>query len=623
MGKLWKTEKVKEYFGLSNLEYNHLAREIKKLADNSSLREGPALIRQLQELEQSSDVSPMLHRVHGDWLAIEQGLLAMFRKARHACRNTAHRKRNKVTASSKNSKVPKDSSMPTASQRSTLRERWDAAKEQVASAFEEMRRASEVSHHVEHLFRDRSLCFPDPVVLHDGCTLETAISMVEEKLDYNRAQQSILPPVVVSSPATQAELLTPQSPLKQKCIFWVTYYDDSDEIAEKAISALKSALENESEAWQTQHPKGSSTVSVPMCILKERFRSWFDSSAPKSTPVLCQKLREVAALHATVDDLRIYDTAKIRTMQICDVSSALKATQMLENPLSHADKRASRSKPKSMTARKRTELLDQFVDHLSAFPWNFLALHGMEKYFERLGPPVPLFDAPSIKHIEPMLDVLDKRSFVLIGEKSSCSGLHLDLLNGTWIRMLYGAKAWLVCDFGAKENTAFFDSAKAGKPMSVGQMFCIPLVQGSDGFMLAGQLCAHAVVGTQNTICYGSHYMDAHVLPATIPNLVQIFKHPILANEQIPNSATEVAAKVRSIVEANPSFFNGCDAAKLSDDLKTLHGVVCDKITCNCRPSEGCDEDCKCAEASAVKIVGCTQACPCGGSCCVRSEEAL
>ena len=509
--------------------------------------------------------------------------------------------------------------------------RWEEAKDRVRNTFEQMKAADEVSHHIKHLYATRPLCFPEPVILPDGCTLADAIKLVEDDFAYSRLQQSILPAVVISTEATKASLLSSRSPLKEKCIFWITFSRNTMAHRVRALNALSAALESSTEGWQMQSPRGVGTISVGVSALRERFRRWFDPTTETTpmSPTLRSIFHDTLSSADTVTEefLRCYDAKKAalrnleatKALNASSASIALAATEVLmktdpeKRGLKRAAKRNSRSRRPAMQPRTRKELLSLFHNHMLHFPWNFLAPEGIGQYFDDIGDSMEFLKAQSIRMMDPILELLDKRNFTLVAEKLSCSGLHLDLLNGTWIRVLHGAKAWLICDLGCVENSCYFDDLKETRPMSMGQMFCIPLVEGTNGDMRSGHLCGHAVIGLEDTICNGGHYIDGHMLPSVLKNWLKIFGNPAVTNEHIPNGATKALETIRAIAE-DPSLLG--EHEEVEEALTKLESLLNDFIVCRCA-SGSCGQGCFCSEVegSDVKLPGCTSRCPCGGAC--------
>jgi hypothetical protein len=149
------------------------------------------------------------------------------------------------------------------------------------------------------------------------------------------------------------------------------------------------------------------------------------------------------------------------------------------------------------SAYKTDIQLQETREKLDNIYWNLLSVNqtmrDADAPLKAYDPPGQMFDLPRFATVNSIIQARD-RPFVLVGEQAAFSDLHADILNGTWVQVLAGMKAWFaytgdlneetidqIVDFAAlqEDDVADQDSSDTWTPDAQKDAPIIPLVPGT------------------------------------------------------------------------------------------------------------------------------------------------
>jgi hypothetical protein len=125
--------------------------------------------------------------------------------------------------------------------------------------------------------------------------------------------------------------------------------------------------------------------------------------------------------------------------------------------------------------------------------------------------------------------------FVLYGERYSFSGWHLDVLNGTWLTVATGFRAWFIYTgpWTGEEKHAFARAGAHWKPPSQ-HVEMILLHPGDTLIMRPGHPVVHCVLTLDDSIARGGMIWSAVDMEKIVSNIDFIISRPMTTNEHIP-----------------------------------------------------------------------------------------
>ncbi|OQN95079.1 hypothetical protein B0A48_18852, partial [Cryoendolithus antarcticus] len=131
-------------------------------------------------------------------------------------------------------------------------------------------------------------------------------------------------------------------------------------------------------------------------------------------------------------------------------------------------------------------------------------------------------------------DVESCGGFNLLGSAGAFSGAHLDALNGTWVRVLFGSKIWWVVSADRMKDNDWEDFARDGAIWNPkGKAKAIHLQEGQVLFMPPGVRIIHAVFGLLPSCLAGGQLWDSNRMPEILRNVVYIAEHQQTTNEPL------------------------------------------------------------------------------------------
>jgi hypothetical protein len=125
--------------------------------------------------------------------------------------------------------------------------------------------------------------------------------------------------------------------------------------------------------------------------------------------------------------------------------------------------------------------------------------------------------------------------FVLYGERYSFSGWHMDVLNGTWLTIVTGFRAWFIYTgpWTKKEQDEFASAGAHWEPHA-DYVQLILLRPGDTLIMRPGYPVVHCVLTLDDSIARGGMIWSAADIEKIVSNIEFIISTPTVTNEHIP-----------------------------------------------------------------------------------------
>jgi hypothetical protein len=212
-------------------------------------------------------------------------------------------------------------------------------------------------------------------------------------------------------------------------------------------------------------------------------------------------------------------------------------------------------------------------------------------------------------------DVQSCLRFLILGEKGTFSGNHVDILAGTWILGLSGLKLWWAFTGNwTDDRKAAFIQESAGWNPGPGLMQLLPIEPGDYMMMMPGHLCAHAPFSMDNCLMTGGMFWNDHMLPQLLDNISWICENNgRVSNEGVPRQLIHVL----SLLDSRPSLPN-----QHRDTILRTKQHLHPLLSCACKDSGGCTNQCACAHPTGIvgessrdqiwwRSSGCTDWCDC------------
>lgn len=129
------------------------------------------------------------------------------------------------------------------------------------------------------------------------------------------------------------------------------------------------------------------------------------------------------------------------------------------------------------------------------------------------------------------VDLISCNRFMIFATAGSVSGLHIDLLNGTWIACLSGLKLWpFLPNPTPKEKKTFEEQGDEYIP-EPGRMKCILLEMGDVLIMPPGEIIMHSPVTIEDCLMCGGQIWDETRIIDILTNMLWIMENPQISNE--------------------------------------------------------------------------------------------
>ena len=182
-------------------------------------------------------------------------------------------------------------------------------------------------------------------------------------------------------------------------------------------------------------------------------------------------------------------------------------------------------------------------------------------------------------------DVASCEEFNILGGRGAFSGAHVDALNGTWLRNLFGTKLWFTVLNSSMDDKAWDDFAQHGPLWDASRRArAILLLPGDVFFIPPGLLLIHAVLTIDPCGMQGGTLWDDRNISPILENLQWIGSNQLATNEPIPYQLPEIIQELESRMDED-RFFNLGDDSNFRSALRNLRdlGCVCSD---NCRPNK-------------------------------------
>ncbi|KAK1071478.1 hypothetical protein LTR74_003356 [Friedmanniomyces endolithicus] len=139
-------------------------------------------------------------------------------------------------------------------------------------------------------------------------------------------------------------------------------------------------------------------------------------------------------------------------------------------------------------------------------------------------------------------------SFVLYATRGSWSDIHLDILNGTWVRCLRGVKLWpMVLNMTEEDKAGLALLGSAWLPPA-GKLKSLVLQPGYMLIMPAGVFIPHTPLTLHDCLMDGGMYWEEGAVLRILENMTFIFQNDQVTNEDPPRGLREALIGLKMIV---------------------------------------------------------------------------
>ncbi|KAK3065753.1 hypothetical protein LTR53_018071, partial [Teratosphaeriaceae sp. CCFEE 6253] len=146
--------------------------------------------------------------------------------------------------------------------------------------------------------------------------------------------------------------------------------------------------------------------------------------------------------------------------------------------------------------------------------------------------------------------------FDLLGFPGAFSGAHMDCLNGTWIRTLFGSKIWMIVPPSSMSDEDWSEFANQGDQWDPkGKGRAVFLDPGNVLFMPPGVPLIHAVLTTDTCVQEGGMVWDTQNILPVLRNLFWLANNQAATNEAYPHQLYAVIGKLKDVVLDKPEKF--------------------------------------------------------------------
>lgn len=185
-------------------------------------------------------------------------------------------------------------------------------------------------------------------------------------------------------------------------------------------------------------------------------------------------------------------------------------------------------------------------------------------------------------------DIDSCQNFNILGGRGAFSGAHVDALNGTWLRNLFGTKLWFIIPTESMHSEDWDCFGQDGALWDPGDKArAIPLGP-DDVLLLPPGLCViHAVLTTSPCLMQGGMIWDDKCLPSILQNLFWIGRHQRATNEAMPYQISAILEELEDFIHVNGCFPTE-EKNAIASGISKLRS-----LGCQCRRGR-CSQNCLC-----------------------------
>lgn len=203
------------------------------------------------------------------------------------------------------------------------------------------------------------------------------------------------------------------------------------------------------------------------------------------------------------------------------------------------------------------------------------------------------------------IDLFACSSFNLFAQRGAISGFHVDALNGTWVQVLAGLKAWTIVPSPTPADLLAFARLGDKWPGPPGRVRTVLLGPGDVLVMPPGVLVPHAPVTVRDCLIQGGQFWDERAVVGVLKNVRgQTVGRPNTTNEPVPRQLPEILGALGEYVRDYPERFvvEGMTEGEVGEVVGEVVGALLGEMPCACRI---CGRWCPCRVAGRG----------CGGEC--------
>jgi hypothetical protein len=190
-------------------------------------------------------------------------------------------------------------------------------------------------------------------------------------------------------------------------------------------------------------------------------------------------------------------------------------------------------------------------------------------------------------------DISDCLGFNLLGFKGAFTRPHVDALMGTWIRCLFGTKAWIFAPNMSEKD--WYDFTQEGPSWSPADKGRVVVLEKDDVLLMPpGTRMLHTVFTLEPSLMEGGMLWDEQNIPSLLDELLWVSQNQICTNEAIAYQLPGIVDVLEGWLQENLSQSSAIES-------------IPDYVACVQRGIKSLRElGCKCANGCFVSRCQCT-----------------
>lgn len=178
-------------------------------------------------------------------------------------------------------------------------------------------------------------------------------------------------------------------------------------------------------------------------------------------------------------------------------------------------------------------------------------------------------------------DIQSCLKFNILGGRGAFSGAHVDALDGTWLRTLFGRKLWWIVPASSMSSKDWEALAKNGDSWDPGtKARAIPLGPDDVLYLPPGFCVVHAVLTIEPSLMQGGVIWDEETLPSILANLYWIGVHQEASNEPLPYQMKEVVDRLEILSNRTGHPLNSKKQA-IANGIRGMRSLGCKCFPCS------------------------------------------
>lgn len=188
-------------------------------------------------------------------------------------------------------------------------------------------------------------------------------------------------------------------------------------------------------------------------------------------------------------------------------------------------------------------------------------------------------------------DITSCESFNLLASICSFSKPHVDMMGGTWVRVVNnGLKAWMMASAPTESDWSDFEHHPAMWVPPMDKTVMVLLQRGDVLVMPPGRPQIHAPLTLAPCLMDGGMFADWHRIVKFLQDLLWVALRPSTTNEPIPQELPVTLKSLKEIVEVEYRQFQGESGDNFREHFWKAYESFSETLACGCNSRRGgCD----------------------------------